>query len=91
MVDLDELYRTSDVVSVHLRLSPETTGFIGDARVRADEKSPPSSINTARGAIVDEAAMIDALSTGRIAGAGLDVFTAEPLPPGHPLTKLRTS
>jgi phosphoglycerate dehydrogenase-like enzyme len=87
LVELDELFRTSDVVSVHLRLSPETTGFIGRAQF---EMMKPGAIlvNTARGPIVDEAALIDALQTRRIAGAGLDVFDIEPLPPGHPLTKL---
>jgi len=87
MVDLDELYRTSDVVSVHLRLSPDTVGFIGP---REFGLMKPSAIliNTARGAIVDEAAMLDALANQRIAGAGLDVFATEPLPPGHPVTAL---
>jgi D-3-phosphoglycerate dehydrogenase len=87
IVDLDDLYRESDVVSVHLRLSPETTGFLG---VREFALMKPAAIllNTARGAIVDEAAMLDALRTGRIAGAGLDVYPTEPLPAGHPLTAL---
>jgi D-3-phosphoglycerate dehydrogenase len=87
LVELDQLFRTSDVVSLHLRLSPETTGFIGRARF---EMMKPGAIlvNTARGPIVDEAALIEALQTRRIAGAGLDVFDVEPLPPGHPLTKL---
>jgi phosphoglycerate dehydrogenase-like enzyme len=84
MVELEDLYRRSDVVSVHLRLSPETTGFIG-AREFGMMKPSAFLINTARGAIVDEAALLEALATGRIAGAGLDVFTTEPLPPGHPL------
>lgn len=87
MVELDELYRTSDVVSLHLRLSPETTGFLGAAQLALMKKSA-FLINTARGAIVDEPALVDALASGRIAGAGLDVFTTEPLPAGHPLTKL---
>jgi len=87
LAPLDELYRMSDVVSLHLRLSDQTRGFLGKA---AFEQMRPSAIliNTARGAIVDEAAMIDALSSRRIAGAGLDVFATEPLPPGHPLTTL---
>jgi len=87
LVDLEELYRSSDVVSVHLRLSPETAGFIGP---RQFTLMKPSAIllNTARGAIVDEAALLDVLAAGKIAGAGLDVFAAEPLPPGHALTTM---
>lgn len=87
MVELDDLYRRSDVVSVHLRLSPETEGMIGAAQF-ARMKPGAILLNTARGAIVDEAALVEALRTGRIAGAGLDAFTVEPLPPGHPLTAL---
>jgi len=87
MVELDELYRTSDVISMHLRLSPETTAMIGGAQF-AMMKPSAILINTARGAIVDESALIEALGSGRLAGAGLDVFTTEPLPEGHPLTTL---
>jgi len=83
-VPLDELYATSDVVSLHLRLSAETQHFVGADQL-ARMKPSAILINTARGAIVDEAALIDALSAGRIAGAGLDVFTQEPLPPGAPI------
>jgi D-3-phosphoglycerate dehydrogenase len=87
LVDLNALLRASDVVSVHLRLSTETIGFLGRAQF---EMMKPGAIlvNTARGPIVDESALIDALRAGRIAGAGLDVFDIEPLPPGHPLTQL---
>ncbi len=87
LVSLDELLRSSDVVSLHLRLSSETCGFMGKSEI---EKMKPSAIliNTARGAIVDEQALLDALTAARIAGAGLDVFEAEPLPQGHPLTRL---
>ncbi len=87
IVELDELYRTSDVISVHLRLSPQTAGFLG-AREFGLMKPSAILVNTARGAIVDEAALVDALISGLIAGAGLDVFTVEPLPAGHPLTQL---
>jgi D-3-phosphoglycerate dehydrogenase len=87
LVELEELYRTSDVVSLHLRLSPETVDFIGAPQFALMKKSA-ILINTARGAIVNEAAMIEALSSGAIAGAGLDVFTTEPLPPDHPVTHL---
>ena len=86
-VEVDDLYRSSDVVSIHLRLSPATEGFIGPRQL-ALMKPTAILINTARGAIIDEAALIDALAAGRLAGAGLDVFSAEPLPPGHPLAQL---
>lgn len=87
LVPLDELLRTSDVVSLHLRLSDDTRGFLGKSQL---ETMKPSAIliNTARGPIVDEAALLEALTTGRIAGAGLDVFDVEPLPAGHPLARL---
>ena len=87
LVDLDDLLRTSDVVSVHLRLSDQTTGFIDRARL-AMMKRGAILVNTARGPIVDEAALVEALRSGKLAGAGLDVFDIEPLPAGHPLTGL---
>jgi phosphoglycerate dehydrogenase-like enzyme len=87
LVSLDELFRQSDVVSLHLRLSADTRGFIG-ARELGKMKPSAILINTARGPIVDQEALLDALTSDRIAGAGLDVFDVEPLPPGHPLTHL---
>jgi phosphoglycerate dehydrogenase-like enzyme len=87
LVSLDELLGQSDVVSLHLRLSPETTGFLGP-REFALMKPSAIFINTARGPIVNEAALIDTLRARRLAGAGLDVFDVEPLPPNHPLTQL---
>ena len=84
---LDDLLRESDVVSIHLTLAPETRGLI-DARRLALMKRSAYLINTARGPIVDEAALVAALSEGRIAGAGLDVFDREPLPEGHALAAL---
>jgi phosphoglycerate dehydrogenase-like enzyme len=85
--ELDDLLSSSDVVSIHATLSSETRGLI-DARRFGLMKSTAYLINTARGPIVDEAALCVALSSGRIAGAGLDVFDKEPLPEGHPLTKM---
>ena len=85
--ELADIYRESDVVSVHLRLSPETRDFVG-AEQLALMKPGAILINTARGAIVHEGALIAALELGRIRGAGLDVFAAEPLPSGHPFTRL---
>jgi phosphoglycerate dehydrogenase-like enzyme len=87
LVELEELLRSSDVVSLHVRLSPQTVGMIG-AREFGLIRHSAILVNTARGPIVDEAALLEALTSKRIAGAGLDVFTAEPLPAGHPLTKL---
>ena len=86
-VALDELLAASDVISIHATLTPESRGLI-DARRLGLMKRSAILVNTARGAIVDEAALVAALAQGRIAGAGLDVFAEEPLPPGHPLTKL---
>src|SRR5207248_10441469 len=87
LVPLDRLYRESDVVSMHLRLSEQTRGMIGATQF---EMMKPSAIflNTARGPIVDEAALVAALAANRIAGAGLDVFDTEPLPKGNPLAGL---
>jgi len=87
LVSFEDLFRHSDVVSVHLRLSPETEGLLG-RREFGWMKPTAILVNTARGPIVDEEALVEALSTGRIAGAGLDVFETEPLPPGHPFTRL---
>jgi D-3-phosphoglycerate dehydrogenase len=86
-VELDELLTESDVVSIHLLLNDETRGLISRACIEA-MKPGVILVNTARGAIVDEAAMIDALKSGQIRHAGLDVFNIEPLPADHPLTKL---
>jgi phosphoglycerate dehydrogenase-like enzyme len=86
--ELDDLMRESDVVSVHVSLTPESRGLI-DARRLALMKRTAVLINTARGPIIDEEALVTALQEGRIAGAGLDVFDREPLPPGHALTQVR--
>jgi D-3-phosphoglycerate dehydrogenase len=86
-VELDELLTESDVVSLHLLLNDETRGFVSRACIEA-MKPGVILINTARGALVDEEAMIEALKSDRIRHAGLDVFNIEPLPADHPLTKL---
>ena len=86
-VGLDRLLAESDVLSVHLLLTDETRGFLGADRL-AQLRPSTILVNTARGAIVDEAALIDALRAGRIAHAGLDVFNEEPLPARHPFTEL---
>lgn len=84
---LDELLSTADVVSVHLRLSDESRGLLSREKLW---KMKPGAIliNTSRGAIVDEEALIDALKQKRLAGAGLDVFSVEPLPSSSPLRTL---
>jgi len=83
-VTLDELLDTSDVVTVHAVLTPETRGLIGKRELRR-MKSTALVINVARGAIIDESSLVSALRKGWIAGAGLDVFPNEPLPPDHAL------
>lgn len=85
----DDLFRRSDVLSIHVRLSDATRGMVG-ARELALMKPAAILLNTARGPIVDEGALVEALRAGRLAGAGLDVFAREPLPAGHPLTALDT-
>ena len=85
--DLDTVLATSDVVSIHLLLNDATRGMITRDKI-AKTKPGVVLINTARAAIVDEQAMIDALKSGHIRHAGLDVFNIEPLPADHELTKL---
>jgi len=85
--DLDTVLATSDVLSIHLLLNDETRGLLSRERIGRIKKGA-ILVNTARGAIVDEAAMIDALRAGHLRHAALDVFTTEPLPVGHPLTTL---
>lgn len=87
LVELEDLYRQSDVVSLHVRLTPETSGMVGRQQLAAMK---PTSIlvNTARGAVVDEAALVEALRGETIRGAGLDVFEQEPMPENHPLASL---
>jgi D-3-phosphoglycerate dehydrogenase len=87
LVEFDELLRTADVISLHLRASPRAVGIIG-RRELALMKPTAYLINTARGALVDEAALIEALRERRIAGAALDVFAVEPLPADSPLLSL---
>jgi len=84
---LENVLQESDVVSLHLALNEETRGIISAERI-ARMKRGVILINTARGALIDEAAMIAALRSGRIGHAGLDVYTTEPMPAGHELTTL---
>ena len=86
-VELDDLLARSHVVSMHLLLTDETRGFLSAERI-AGMRDGAILINTARGAVVNESAMIDALKRGKLAHAGLDVFDIEPMPADHPLTKL---
>ena len=79
-----EVLRKADAISLHCPLTPQTQGLIGEAELRI-MKPRALLINTARGGLVDEAALIRALREGWIAGAGFDVITAEPPPAGHPM------
>jgi phosphoglycerate dehydrogenase-like enzyme len=83
----EQILRRADVITLHLRLTPETRNFIG-AEAFALMKKDVIVVNTGRGALIDRDALVDALSSGRIAGAGLDVFHDEPIKPGDPLLGL---
>lgn len=86
-VERDDLFRRADVITIHAVLAEGTRGLV-DRQAFALMKPSAILVNTARGPIVDEAALVDALRTGRIRGAGLDVYDVEPLPAGHPLLGL---
>ena len=85
-VSLDKLLKTADVVTIHTKLTDDSRHMIG-AREIAMMKSDAILVNVARGPIVDEAALIEALNAGHLAGAALDVFEDEPLPEGSPITE----
>jgi phosphoglycerate dehydrogenase-like enzyme len=87
LVDKDALFRQADIVTIHLILSRRTSGLVGAAEL-ALMKPTAWLINTSRGPIVDQAALIEALQARRIAGAALDVFDVEPLPADHPFRRL---
>jgi D-3-phosphoglycerate dehydrogenase len=82
--DFETLLRRSDIISVNVRLTSQTRHMIGQRQLKL-MKNDAFFINTARGAVVDETALVEALRTGQIAGAGLDVFENEPLPENSPL------
>jgi phosphoglycerate dehydrogenase-like enzyme len=83
----DELFSTADIITIHVVLSDRSRGLVGKADL---DRMKPSSylVNTARGPIVDEAALLETLKAGKIAGAAVDVFSVEPLPVDHPFRKL---
>lgn len=83
-VTVDELFQRADVVSLHCALTPETAGIVNAARLRSMKRTA-FLVNTGRGQLVVDADVAEALNTGRIAGAALDVLSAEPPPANHPL------
>ncbi len=87
---LDELLAQSDIVTLHVPLTDSTRGMIG-AEQLAKMKPAAYLVAAARGGVVDEAALVDVLNGGRLAGAAIDVFAEEPLPAGHPLTEARNT
>jgi phosphoglycerate dehydrogenase-like enzyme len=86
-VTFDALLAGADIVSLHLPLTKDTRHMIGAAELAAMRQGA-YLVNTSRGALVDEAALVSALESGHLGGAALDVFETEPLPAGHPLTRL---
>ena len=90
LVDADTLYKTSDVISIHLILGDRSRGLVG-AKQLGQMKPSAYLVNTSRGPIVDEAALIESLKNSTIAGAGLDVYDVEPLPADHPLRGLKNA
>ena len=87
-VDLDTLMSSSDIISIHAPYNERTAGLVGAEQLRK-MKSTAYIVNMGRGGIIDEAALAEAIDGGWIAGAGVDVFTAEPLPADNPLLKVR--
>ena len=85
--DLDALLQQSDVVSVHLPLNDETRGILSREKI-ALMKKDAIFVNVARGAVADEAALADAVAAGKLAGLGVDVFSAEPMPEDHPYSRI---
>jgi D-3-phosphoglycerate dehydrogenase len=83
-VALDDLLRTSDAVSVHVKLTEQSRGLIGDRELSL-MKPGAMLINTARGAVVDTGALVKVLESGKLGGAGIDCYEAEPIPADHPL------
>jgi phosphoglycerate dehydrogenase-like enzyme len=89
-VEKEELFRLSDVLTIHLVLSERTRDLVGAAEL-ALMKPGALVVNTSRGPIIDEPALVEALRRGRPGAAALDVFATEPLPPGHPLLQLHNT
>jgi phosphoglycerate dehydrogenase-like enzyme len=87
LVTKDELFRQSDIISIHLVLSSRTRGLVGAAELTLMKPSA-RLVNTSRGPIVVEAALLSALEAGKISGAAIDVFDQKPLPPDHPFRRL---
>lgn len=87
-VDLDTLLRTSDIITIHTPLTPETRGLIGRAEIEKTKRGV-IIVNMARGAVTDEAALAEAVLSGHVGGLGADVFSVEPFPEAHPFFAIR--
>ena len=87
VVGFDQLLQTSDILSIHVTLTDQTRGMIGRNEIQ-QMKTRSYLINTSRGAVIDEPALVEALSSGKLAGAGVDVFTQEPPAEDHPLFQM---